>query len=118
MEVVDNDRVNLRGIKVSVVVQEHMHGKQLTCTEPGMTMHNQTQAEDRIYRKVHRRRRCQCSTGDPKEGCGKMTLERSVGAPVAGWPGGRGTHISRHRGRSNRRERDLLKNPWGYQLRC
>jgi hypothetical protein len=40
MEVVDGDRFELRGIKVSVTVQKHMREKEPTHTVPHMTMHN------------------------------------------------------------------------------
>jgi hypothetical protein len=68
MEVVDDDRVDLRRGKVSVTVQEHMHEKESTRTVLDMTMHNQRHAEESIYHEVHRRRRCKSSTGGQREG--------------------------------------------------
>jgi hypothetical protein len=80
MKVIDDDRDELRGITVSVTVQEHMHEKESTRTGPDMTMHNQRHAEESIYHGVHRPRRCKSSTGGQREGCGEMTLERPVRA--------------------------------------
>jgi hypothetical protein len=102
MEVVDDDRIDLRRGKVSVTVQEHMHEKESTRTVLDMTMHNQRHAEESIYHGVHRRRRCKSSTGGQREGCGQMTLERPVVSPVAGWPRGEEARRSRHRRRSGR----------------
>jgi hypothetical protein len=83
MEEVYNDRFELRGGKVSVIVQEHMRGKESTRTKPNMTMHNQRHVEESIYHGVRRLRRCELSTGGRKEGCREIPLERLVVAPVA-----------------------------------